>query len=58
MAKDKYDFYSIQCYCDGFGNDTYTVAIFPTLEKAKAYVAKNGGEIIGQHWGEYYSEYN
>ena len=57
MAKDKYDFYSVQCMVDGFGNDTYTMAIFPTKEKAQAYVAEHGGEIIGQRWGEYYNEY-
>lgn len=28
-------------WCDGFGNDTYVMAIFPTEKKARAWAAAN-----------------
>lgn len=55
---EKFDFYAIQDYVDGFGNDTYTIAIFPTFEQAVKYADTNcraAVEIVGQKWGEYYN---
>lgn len=55
MPFKDYDFYAVQDWCDGFGNDIYTVAIFRKREKAIKYAQKHGGEytIVGQYWGEY-----
>ena len=44
-----FDFYAVQCWCDGFGNDTYTAVICKTYEKAKAY--------IEEHWGEHKDDF-
>ena len=55
------DFYSIQFYCDGFGNDTSTWATFKTLEEAISYVKAKGynfENIVPQYWGEYNNKYN
>ena len=55
------DFYSIQVYCDGFGNDTSTRAVFKTLEEAISYVKTEGyafEDIVPQYWGEYTNKYN
>ena len=51
-----YDFYSVQACVDGFGNDTYTMAIFKTEEECKKYLDKHPYcVIVGQKWGEYTS---
>jgi len=55
------DFYSIQFYCDGFGNDTSTGAAFKTLEEAISYIKAKGynfENIVPQYWGEYNNKYN
>lgn len=55
------DFYSIQVYCDGFGNDTFTWAAFKTLEEAISYVKTKDltlEDIVPQYWGEYDNKYN
>ena len=54
-----YDYYSIQDWCDGFGNDTYTVTAFPNVEQAIAYNEKNDNKytVVGQWWGEDYQTY-
>lgn len=55
------DFYSIQVYCDGFGNDTATQAVFRTLEEAISYIKTEGYDfenIVPQHWGEYTNKYD
>ena len=55
-----FDFYAVQGWCDGFGNDTYTATICKTYDEAKAYIAKywgNGGRepaIVGQYFGKAY----
>ena len=51
-----YDFYSVQSYRDGFGNDTYTECCFKTFTEARKYVERTEGdfEIVGQCWGDYY----
>lgn len=51
-----YDFYAVQTYCDGFGNDTYTECCFKTFMEAKKYVERTEGDfkIVGQCWGDYY----
>lgn len=52
-----YDYYSIQCFEDGFGNDTYTLAVFLTKEECVAYgkehYKEEDWEIVGQYWGAY-----
>lgn len=58
---DNADFYSIQVYCDGFGNDTATQAVFKTLKEAISYVKTEGyafEDIVPQYWGEYTNKYN
>jgi hypothetical protein len=54
-----YDYYSVQGECDGFGNDTYTVTAFPTVEQATAYNKKHNNKytVVGQWWGEEYQTY-
>ena len=54
-----YDFYSVQSYCDGFGNDTYTVCCFKTFTEARKYVERTEGEfkIVGQRWGVDYNNF-
>lgn len=55
------DFYSIQVYCDGFGNDTSTRAVFKTLKEAISYIKTEGynfEDIVPQYWGEYTNKYN
>ena len=60
------DFYAVQCYCDGFGNDTCTLAIFPTENEAQNWCDKYNktckptagwGEaiIVPQKYGEYFN---
>lgn len=49
-----YDFYSVQAWVDGFGNDTYTMAIFKTEEECKKYLEEYPDcVIVGQKWGDY-----
>lgn len=50
-----YDFYSVQTWVDGFGNnDTYTMAIFKTEEECKKYLDEYPDcVIVGQKWGDY-----
>ena len=54
-----YDYYSVQSWCDGFGNDTYTVTAFPNVEQAIAYNEKHDNKyiVVGQWWGEEYQTY-
>lgn len=55
------DFYSIQFYCDGFGNDTFTSAVFRTLKEAISYIKTEGyafENIVPQYWGEYVNKYD
>lgn len=54
------DFYSVQCYVDGFGHDTYVLATFKTEMEAQKYAdeysAKYNDEdvvIVPQTWGEF-----
>lgn len=51
------DYYSIQEHCDGFGNDTYTYACYPTYEQAEKN-CKEEQTIIPQYWGEYNNNFN
>ena len=56
MTFKHYDFYAVQGWCDGFGNDIYTKAIFRKREKAIKYAQKHADReytIVGQYWGEY-----
>lgn len=63
-----YDYYAIQSFTDGFGNDTYTETCFPTYEQAKEYCQQlnkdkdeddytHRARVVGQHWGETYNNY-
>jgi hypothetical protein len=58
-----FDFYSIQCWCDGFGNDGYTSICFKTKEEAEEYIKKNKDDledevqIVGQWFGKTYRNY-
>ncbi len=55
-----FDYYAIQGWCDGFGNDTFTVTCFRTYAEAKNYIEKNrynNYEIVGQYWGKDYRNY-
>ena len=53
-----FDFYAIQSYADGFGNDCFTRAIFKTKEECTNFITQGGFEkdeckIVGQYWGAY-----
>lgn len=53
-----FDCYAVQEFVDGFGNDTKTIAIFPTYDKAKAFVQSNEKSdfaIVGQWYGKEYN---
>ena len=55
-----YDFYAVQGWCDGFGNDTYTECCFRTYQEAANYVRnfKNKDfKIVGQWWNKKYINY-
>ena len=55
-----YDFYAVQGWCDGFGNDTYTKCCFRTYQEAVQYVRnfkKEEFKIVGQWWGKEYINY-
>ena len=53
-----YDYYAIQGWCDGFGNDTYTITCFLSLEEAENYAKKHKDcEIMGQWFGKEYRNY-
>ena len=54
-----YDFYAVQDWCDGFGNDTVTVATFKTKQECENFIAeeRNGAVIVGQHFGKEYRNY-
>lgn len=47
-----FDFYAVQGWCDGFGNNTYTLTITKTYEDAEEYISQRGEggnyKIIGQ----------
>lgn len=51
-----FDYYAVQGWCDGFGNDTYTKTCFKTLKEAQNYVRKSaeGYKIVGQWFGKDY----
>ena len=51
-----FDYYAVQDWCDGFGNDTYTITCFPTYEQADKYNKENENKykIVGQWWGDTY----
>lgn len=54
-----YDFYAVQDWCDGFGNDTVTLAIFKTRQECENFISqeRNGAVIVGQNWGKEYRNY-
>lgn len=53
-----YDYYAVQCWCDGFGNDTCTVTCFLSLEEAENYVKNDRNyQIVGQWFGAGYRNY-
>lgn len=54
------DFYAVQGWVDGFGNDTATWAIFKTREEAIEYTKdwKCEYKIVPQWWGEYENYYD
>lgn len=54
-----YDFYAAQDWCDGFGNDTITLAIFKTKQECENFISRerNGAIIVGQWWGKEYRNY-
>ncbi len=55
-----YDFYAVQGWCDGFGNDTYTKSCFKTYQEAMDYIHKLKDKelkVVGQWWGEEYINY-
>lgn len=48
------DYFSIQSWVDGFGNDTCVDACFSTYEEAKEYVEGNDAlKIVPQTWGNF-----
>ena len=55
---DKFDFYTVQFYSDGFGNDTVVDSVWKTEEEARkqAEELKNRGcrypDVIGGSFGE------
>jgi hypothetical protein len=51
------DYYAIQGWCDGFGNDTYTYACYPTYEQAVKH-CEEGQTIVPQYWGAYDNNFN
>ena len=62
------DFYAVQCFYDGFGNDTLTLAVFPTETEAQAWcdqcnkehkptVYCGKAEVVPQWYGEYHNSY-
>ena len=51
------DYYAIQERCDGFGNDTYTYACYPTYEQAVKH-CEAGQTIVPQFWGAYDNNFN
>lgn len=51
------DYFSVQRHVDGFGNDTYTNACFPTYEEAVKYANEYGGTVVPQKWGEFYNKF-
>ena len=58
-----FDFYAIQGYVDGFGNDTYTLATFKTREECMNFITRKGLDndeytIVGQCWGTYKSYFD
>lgn len=53
-----YDYYAIQGWCDGFGNDTYTITCFLSLKEAENYIKEhNNYQIMGQWFGKEYRNY-
>lgn len=54
-----YDFYAVQDWCDGFGNDTVTLATFKTKQECDNFISqeRNGAVIVGQHFGKEYRNY-
>lgn len=55
-----FDFYAVQGWCDGFGNDTYTKACFRTFKEAQSYIKKSkhtNYKIVGQYWNSEYRNY-
>lgn len=54
-----YDFYAVQDWCDGFGNDTVTLAIFKTKQECENFISqeRNGAVIVGQWFGKEYRNY-
>ena len=53
-----FDFYAVQSYADGFGNDSFTRAIFKTKEECTKFIIQGGFEkdeckIVGQYWGTF-----
>lgn len=60
---NKPDYYSVQCWVDGFGHDTFVLACFPTEMEAKEYCDKHNmayrmeikKEIGEKEYNEWYS---
>ena len=53
-----YDYYAVQGWCDGFGNDTYTITCFLTLKEAENYARKlENCQVVGQWFGKEYRNY-
>ena len=58
MQVPDYDYYAVQGYCDGFGNDTYTVTCFLSLKEAENYVSNHKYyQVVGQWFGKEYRNY-
>ena len=57
-----YDYYTIQYWVDGFGNDTATATSFKTYEECTTWIADHSDvdedfKIVGQFWGDDYQTY-
>ena len=56
-----FDFWAVQAWTDGFGNDTYTICCFKTKEEALNYMYKNKEHsrqvVVGQWFGKPYRNF-